>query len=170
MFYFTCNESRINESLTFLNNLQKKKKLFHDILEHQWDLGKYDKADDGNYNKGFCRLFWIVEEMLGELCEVSRCLLWRGLMTLFFMDMYYMLLHYYSYYEYIINIIYNNINSLWELYFRVVFLISDCSLDISTEIMRSNGFCLANTETIVFDESIPLDKERPSSTDSAQHS
>ncbi|XP_016393719.1 PX domain-containing protein 1-like isoform X1 [Sinocyclocheilus rhinocerous] len=38
------------------------------------------------------------------------------------------------------------------------------------EIMRSNGFCLANTETIVFDESIPLDKERPSSTDSAQHS
>lgn len=39
-----------------------------------------------------------------------------------------------------------------------------------SEIMRSNGFCLANTETIVFDESIPLDKERPSSTDSAQHS
>ncbi|XP_016405701.1 PX domain-containing protein 1-like [Sinocyclocheilus rhinocerous] len=39
-----------------------------------------------------------------------------------------------------------------------------------SEIMRSNGFCLANTETIVFDESILMDKERPSSTDSAQHS
>lgn len=39
-----------------------------------------------------------------------------------------------------------------------------------SEIMRSNGFCLANTETIVFDESAPQDKERPSSTDSAQHS
>lgn len=24
-------------------------------------------------------MFWSVEEMLGELCEVSRCLLWRGL-------------------------------------------------------------------------------------------
>lgn len=36
-----------------------------------------------------------------------------------------------------------------------------------TEIMRSNGFCLANTETIVFDESLPQDEERPSSTDSA---
>ncbi|XP_077100481.1 PX domain-containing protein 1 [Siphateles boraxobius] len=41
---------------------------------------------------------------------------------------------------------------------------------VISEIMRSNGFCLANTETIVFDESVPLDKERPSSTDSAQHS
>ncbi|XP_030624352.1 PX domain-containing protein 1 [Chanos chanos] len=39
-----------------------------------------------------------------------------------------------------------------------------------SEIMRSNGFCLANTETIVFDESLPQDKERPSSTDSAEHS
>ncbi|XP_056594785.1 PX domain-containing protein 1 [Triplophysa dalaica] len=39
-----------------------------------------------------------------------------------------------------------------------------------SEIMRSNGFCLANTETIVFDDSVPLDKERPSSTDSAHHS
>ncbi|CDQ59056.1 unnamed protein product [Oncorhynchus mykiss] len=36
-----------------------------------------------------------------------------------------------------------------------------------SEIMRSNGFCLANTETIVFDESLPQDAERPSSTDSA---
>ncbi|KAL7835258.1 hypothetical protein SRHO_G00276050 [Serrasalmus rhombeus] len=39
-----------------------------------------------------------------------------------------------------------------------------------SEIMRSNGFCLANTETIVFDENVPQDKERPSSTDSAEHS
>ncbi|CAL8401527.1 unnamed protein product [Gadus morhua 'NCC'] len=42
-------------------------------------------------------------------------------------------------------------------------------LNIS-EIMRSNGFCLANTETIVFDERLsPVDKERPSSTDSEEH-
>ena len=27
----------------------------------------------------FCRVFWTVEEMLGELCDVPRCLLWRGL-------------------------------------------------------------------------------------------
>lgn len=38
-----------------------------------------------------------------------------------------------------------------------------------TEIMRSNGFCLANTETIVFDDSPPEEKDRPSSTDSAEH-
>ncbi|KAM6953655.1 PX domain-containing protein 1 [Aplochiton taeniatus] len=37
-----------------------------------------------------------------------------------------------------------------------------------SEIMRSNGFCLANTETIVFDERLPLEKERPSSTDSGE--
>ncbi|KAG7266528.1 hypothetical protein CRUP_000063 [Coryphaenoides rupestris] len=42
-------------------------------------------------------------------------------------------------------------------------------LNIS-EIMRSNGFCLANTETIVFDERLsPPDKDRPSSTDSEEH-
>lgn len=35
--------------------------------------------------------------------------------------------------------------------------------------MRSNGFCLANTETIVFDDSPPEEKDRPSSTDSAEH-
>ncbi|KAJ8010010.1 hypothetical protein DPEC_G00070530 [Dallia pectoralis] len=39
-----------------------------------------------------------------------------------------------------------------------------------SEIMCSNGFCLANTETIVFDASLPQDKERPSSTDSAANS
>lgn len=38
-----------------------------------------------------------------------------------------------------------------------------------SEIMRSNGFCLANTETIVFDDSPPEEKDRPSSTDSAEH-
>ncbi|KAJ8277007.1 hypothetical protein GJAV_G00070370 [Gymnothorax javanicus] len=38
-----------------------------------------------------------------------------------------------------------------------------------SEIMRSNGFCLANTETIVYDESLSQEKERPSSTDSAEH-
>lgn len=44
----------------------------------------------------------------------------------------------------------------------------DSPIKIS-EIMRSNGFCLANTETIVFDHSIPEEKERPSSTDSVEH-
>ncbi|XP_074549062.1 PX domain-containing protein 1 [Halichoeres trimaculatus] len=38
-----------------------------------------------------------------------------------------------------------------------------------SEIMRSNGFCLANTETIVFDHSLPEEKERPSSTDSVEN-
>lgn len=38
------------------------------------------------------------------------------------------------------------------------------------EIMRSNGFCLANTETIVFDENLPQDEDTPFSTDSFQHS
>ncbi|MBN3325524.1 PXDC1 protein, partial [Atractosteus spatula] len=36
-----------------------------------------------------------------------------------------------------------------------------------SEIMRSNGFCLANTETIVFDQILP--KERPTPTDSTEH-
>ncbi len=35
MFYFTCNESRIYESLTFWNKLWKKK-LFHEI-QIFWD-------------------------------------------------------------------------------------------------------------------------------------
>ena len=41
-----------------------------EISDHQWDSGKYDRAADGNSNKGFCRVFWTVEETLGELCEV----------------------------------------------------------------------------------------------------
>ncbi len=40
MFYFTCNESKIYESFTFWNNLQEKKKLFHDILIY-WDAPVY---------------------------------------------------------------------------------------------------------------------------------
>ncbi|XP_041103841.1 PX domain-containing protein 1-like [Polyodon spathula] len=38
-----------------------------------------------------------------------------------------------------------------------------------SEIMRSNGFCLANTETIVFDHKIPNGKERHLSMDSTEH-
>ncbi|XP_066580141.1 PX domain-containing protein 1 [Amia ocellicauda] len=37
-----------------------------------------------------------------------------------------------------------------------------------SEIMRSNGFCLANTETIVFDQSVPNGQERPPSIDSTE--
>lgn len=43
------------------------------------------------------------------------------------------------------------------------------SVPFFLEIMRSNGFCLANTETIVFDHSLPEEKERPSSTDSVDN-
>ncbi len=32
VFYFTSNESKIYESLTFWNKLQEKKDLFHHIL------------------------------------------------------------------------------------------------------------------------------------------
>lgn len=46
---------------------------------------------------------------------------------------------------------------------------SNAALCTFLEIMRSNGFCLANTETIVFDHSLPEEKERPSSTDSVEH-
>ena len=49
------------------------------ISDHRWDSEKYNRAADGDSNKGFCRVFWIVEETLGELCEVPRCLLWRAL-------------------------------------------------------------------------------------------
>ncbi|XP_018620811.2 PX domain-containing protein 1-like [Scleropages formosus] len=38
-----------------------------------------------------------------------------------------------------------------------------------SEIMRSHGFCLVNTEASVRDKSLLPDKERPSSTDSAEH-
>ena len=50
-----------------------------EISDHWWDSGNNDRASDGNSNKGFCRVFWTAEGMLGELCEVPRCLLWRGL-------------------------------------------------------------------------------------------
>ena len=49
------------------------------ISDYWWDSGKYDGVADGNSNKGFCRVFWTVVEMLGELCEVPTWLLWRGL-------------------------------------------------------------------------------------------
>uniref|UniRef100_G1PI28 PX domain containing 1 n=1 Tax=Myotis lucifugus TaxID=59463 RepID=G1PI28_MYOLU len=38
-----------------------------------------------------------------------------------------------------------------------------------SEIMRSNGFCLANTETIVIDHSIPNGKEQHLGVDPAEH-
>ncbi len=43
MFYFICNESKIYESFSFWNNLQKKKELFHDILIY-WDAPVYTKS------------------------------------------------------------------------------------------------------------------------------
>ena len=50
-----------------------------EISDCWWDSGKYDRAAVGESIKGFCRMFWTVEETLGELCKVPRCLLWRGL-------------------------------------------------------------------------------------------
>ncbi len=45
MFYFTCNESKIYESFTFLNNLQEK--LFNDILIY-WAAPVWDKIQQEN--------------------------------------------------------------------------------------------------------------------------
>ena len=50
-----------------------------EIPGHQWNSAKCDRAADGNSNKGFCRVFWTVEEALRGLCEFPRCLLWRVL-------------------------------------------------------------------------------------------
>ena len=49
------------------------------ISDCQWDSGKYDGAADGDSNRGFCWVFWTVEGMLGEMYEVPRCFLWKGL-------------------------------------------------------------------------------------------
>lgn len=38
-----------------------------------------------------------------------------------------------------------------------------------SEIMRSNGFCLANTETIVIDHGIPSGKDQPLAVDPTEH-
>ena len=46
-----------------------------EISDCQWDSGKYNGRVHGDSNKGFCRVFWTVEEMLGELCEAPT---WRG--------------------------------------------------------------------------------------------
>ena len=51
-----------------------------EISDLRWDSGKYNRAADGNSNKEFCRVFWTVEEVLGELHEPPRCPLWRELM------------------------------------------------------------------------------------------
>ena len=53
-------------------NSPLKGKTFQTVNEN-W--GKYYGVADGDSNKGFCRVFWTVEETLGELCEVSRYLL-----------------------------------------------------------------------------------------------
>ena len=50
-----------------------------EISDCQWDSGKYNRAVDGDSNKGFYGVFWTMGEMPGELCEVPRCLLWRRL-------------------------------------------------------------------------------------------
>ena len=52
-----------------------ERKRFQTINEFQENMmGKLTATP----KKDFAR-FWTVEEMLGELCEVPRCLLWRGL-------------------------------------------------------------------------------------------
>ena len=44
-----------------------KTKITFEREDCQWDSRKYNWAADGNSNKGFCRVFWTVEETLGEL-------------------------------------------------------------------------------------------------------
>ena len=50
-----------------------------EISGHRWDSVKYDRIADGDSNKKFCRMFLTMGEMLGELCEVPKCLLCTGL-------------------------------------------------------------------------------------------
>lgn len=50
-----------------------------EISDQRWDSGKYLEAADGNSNKG-CST---VEEMLGDVCEVPRCLLWMSYIQCF---------------------------------------------------------------------------------------
>ena len=63
------------------SGFSQTKTTFHtgEISGLWWDSGKYNRAADGNSNKEFCRVFWTVEEVLGELHEPPRCPLWRGL-------------------------------------------------------------------------------------------
>ena len=48
-----------------------------EISDHQWDSGKYKGQMMVIPTKDFA-VFWTVEEMLGEVCEAPRCLLWSG--------------------------------------------------------------------------------------------
>ena len=50
-----------------------------EISDHWWDSRKYGGAVDGDSKKRFCRVFWTVEEILRELCEVPSSLLSRRL-------------------------------------------------------------------------------------------
>ena len=50
-----------------------------ETYDHRWDSGTHDRIADGNSNEGYFRVFWTVEMMLGEPCEVPWCLLWWGL-------------------------------------------------------------------------------------------
>ncbi len=45
-----------------------------EISDSQWDSGKYDEAADSDSNKGFYRVFWTLEEMPGDPCEVPTLL------------------------------------------------------------------------------------------------
>ena len=50
-----------------------------EISDNRCDSGKENGTLDDKWKRGFCRVFWTVEEMLGDLCKVPRCLLWRRL-------------------------------------------------------------------------------------------
>ena len=63
-------------------------KLTYERKDHPWDSGKCNRVADGDSNKKFFTVFWTVEEMLGELCELrtlkgSHCLMYNVSCTFF---------------------------------------------------------------------------------------
>ena len=48
-----------------------------EISDHLWDSVKPDGAANNNSNRGFCRVFWTVEETLGTLWG-SKVPTWKG--------------------------------------------------------------------------------------------
>ena len=49
-----------------------------EISDCHWASGKWNQVAGGNSNKGFCRVFWTVEETLAELCEVPMVTILKG--------------------------------------------------------------------------------------------
>ncbi len=68
-YYNTCAVRKVSSHViwkieTFIKEESPLKITFEreKISDHCWDLGTYVEAADGDFNKGFCRVFWKVEE------------------------------------------------------------------------------------------------------------